>query len=68
VALILGAGVLVVAVHRGPFGAVDGWVTLALALAVALAMWFLARTRPGLVPPDPVVLPDPVDSTAAAPV
>jgi hypothetical protein len=68
VALILGAGVLVVAVHRGPFGAVDGWVTLALALAAAAAMWFLARTRPGLVPADAAVLPDPVESPAAAPV
>jgi hypothetical protein len=67
VALVLGAGVLVVAVHRGPFGAVDGWVTLALALAVAVAMWFLARTRPDLVPPDVVDALDGAQTAAAAP-
>jgi hypothetical protein len=58
VSLILGAGVLVVAVHRAPFGPADGWATLALALIAAGVLAFLARTKPALVRSDVVVVPD----------
>jgi hypothetical protein len=60
IALVLGAGVVVVAVHRAPFAATDGWVTLALALGGAGVLAWLARRSPQLVasPPDVVVVPD----------
>jgi sugar phosphate permease len=43
IALTLIAGVLVVAVHRAPFGTGDGWATLGLATAFAAALRFGAR-------------------------
>ena len=52
VALVLAAGVLVVAIHRGPVGPADGWVALALAVAAGLGLHLLARARPRLVSAD----------------
>jgi hypothetical protein len=54
VALVLAAGTVVVAVHRGPFGPADGWATVALAIAASILLWALApRVRRKVVEPDP---------------
>ena len=53
IALVTAAGILVSAVHRGAFGVVDGWASLALALVmsgrllVVTAALSMRRTRPG---------------------
>jgi hypothetical protein len=56
VALVIAAGILVTAVHRGPFGAVDGWASLALAFMAAAGLAVLARRRPTR---PPVVVAEP---------
>ena len=43
VALTVIAGVIVVAVHRAPFGTADGWASLGLATAIAAGLRFGAR-------------------------
>jgi hypothetical protein len=52
IALVLTAGVLVIAVHRAPVGPADGWVALALAVAAGLGLHLLARARPRLAAGD----------------
>jgi hypothetical protein len=44
-ALVTMSAVLVVAVHRGPFGAAEAWASIALATAAAGVMAFLGRRR-----------------------
>ncbi len=71
VALLLAAGVLVVAIHRAPFGVADGWVTLILALVASAALAWLARARPALVAEpkdDVVVVPEATPGRRPAPV
>ncbi len=48
VALVLAAGVVVIAIHRAPVGPADGWVAMALAVAAGLGLHLLARARPRL--------------------
>jgi hypothetical protein len=67
IGLLLGAGVLVIAVHHGPIEPLQGWLTLALALLAAVGLAALAHRRPHLIeqPVDDVVPVDD-DPTAAA--
>jgi hypothetical protein len=43
IALTVIAGILVVAVHRAPFGTVDGWLSIGLAIALAAGLRFAER-------------------------
>jgi len=44
-AMVVASGILVVTIHRAPFGAADGWASLALALAASVVLAALARRR-----------------------
>lgn len=44
-AMVVTAAILVVAVHRGPFGATDGWVSVAIATIAGAGLGYLGRHR-----------------------
>jgi len=46
-AMVTAAAILVIVVHRGPFGAADGWASLGLAFVAAIGLARLAHRRQG---------------------
>jgi hypothetical protein len=50
ITLVTVSGILVTAIHRGPFGVFDGWASLALAVVTATGLALLGRRRSAQAP------------------